>query len=81
MSKKEHLLKFIEDKELTFTFTGSDLNGECVELVGYADYLDYKDQELLDDLEELKLSFEATKEIERVFRYAKTHKYGKIYKR
>lgn len=81
MSKKEQLLQFIKDKELKFTSKGSGLNAECVELSGFADYLEYEEQELLDDLEELKLSFEATKEIELVFWYAQKHNYGKIYKR
>ena len=81
MSKKEKLIEFIESADLKFTSKGSALNGECVELAGYADYLEYEEQELLDDLEELKLSFEATKEIEKVFWYAKKHNYGKIYRR
>lgn len=82
MIKKEKLLEFINDKNLKFTSTGSGLNGECVELLGYADYLEYNDiQELLNDLEELKLSFDATKEIERIFNYTKKNNYGKIYKR
>lgn len=81
MTKKEELLQFIKDKELKFTSTGSGLNAECLEVAGFASYLEYKEQDLLDDLEELKLSFEATKEIERVFLYALKHNYGKIYKR
>lgn len=73
--------KFIKSNKLDFTGSGSDLNGACVVLAGYALYL-YDDDDDFDRLKEdieankvYSLSHEAEVELERVFDYAYQNNY------
>lgn len=78
--------KFIKDNNLDFTGSGSDLNGQCVILAGYACYLEIPDIESLikelDDFDPKSLLFtiEANGELNRVFKYALNNNYGDYWK-
>lgn len=89
---KDKIKKFIEDNKLDFSGSGSDLNGQCVILAGYALYLnlDLKDMlEITDDLEILPAgsrvrlvggSCWSWEEFKRVFEYAEANNYGDWWK-
>ncbi|MCK9429280.1 MAG: hypothetical protein M0R17_04700 [Candidatus Omnitrophica bacterium] len=80
--KKVNLIeKFINDNKLDFTGSGSDLNGNCVILAGYACYLGLSwDQ--LNDLMQISAytSSSSESELERVFKYAEENNYGEYWK-
>ena len=71
---KTLLNEFIENNKLDFSGVGSDLNGNCVILAGYLCYLlderDLTSGDGDDAIIQLKLSADATKELDRVFAYA-----------
>lgn len=66
--------KFIEDNKLDLSGSDSELNGNCVILAGYLCYLlderDLTSGDGDDAIIQLKLSADATKELDRVFTYA-----------
>lgn len=73
--------QFIKDNNIDLTGTGSDLNGQCVIVAGFALY-DSNDvanfSKLVDDIEEneiFKLSIEAETELKRVYDYAYSNNY------
>lgn len=74
--KVNKIAKFIVDNKLDFTGTGSDLNGNCVILAGYACYLELNYAELNDLLPSGLLTTTAYLEVERVLEYAEKNNYG-----
>ena len=70
--------KFIEDNNLDFTGSGSELNGNCVILAGYALHkgLIWED---LEDIINTEFSSEASHEFDRVFTFAEKRNYGKAW--
>lgn len=76
MERKDKIQKFIVDNKLDFTGTGSSLNGNCVILAGYADYLEYEDYRgVLEDTGMDTISSELENEFMRVFDYAYMNNY------
>lgn len=68
--------KFINDNGLDFSGSGSDLNGNCVILAGYACYLGIEDvTEVIESITGL-LDWTATDELKKVFDYAYNNNYG-----
>jgi hypothetical protein len=85
MSKKNltKLKKFIKDNSLSFTGTGSDLNGNCTIIAGYADFLGETDD--INIIKAIKedfpgISITILNEISRVFDFAYTYNYGNFWK-
>lgn len=81
---KTLLNEFITNNDLDFSGEGSDLNGNCVILAGYLCYL-LDERELSSDdgdiaIGELKLSADATRELDRVFAYAYISSYERWWK-
>jgi hypothetical protein len=82
MGEKVNLIeKFINDNKLDFSGSGSDLNGNCVILAGYACYLELTWDELCkgiwpDDMIQPAIY----EELQRVFDYAQNHNYGEQWK-
>jgi len=74
--KVNKIEKFIKDNKLDFSGSGSDLNGNCVILAGYACYLGLNHSEFIDLLPSTLLSA-AYLELERLLEYAYNHDYGK----
>lgn len=82
--KKENIIeKFIRLNGLDFSGSGSELNGNCVILAGYAHYLGF---DTYDKLADELYSFDpddeiiptsCSDELERVFEYAVRNNYGK----
>ena len=72
--------KFIEDNNLDFTGSGSELNGNCVILAGYALHkgLIWED---LEDIINTEFSSEASHEFDRVFTFAENKNYYDKYKK
>lgn len=74
--------KFIKENNLDFSGFGSDLNGACVALAGYALHLNGDQDDfgqLLADIEEdgrVYLTSEASEELERVSYYAYQNNYA-----
>jgi hypothetical protein len=79
----EKIEKFIADNELNFTDTGSGLNGNCIILAGYLDYLEnYADVKEFDSMHmgavlHLMPSLKAKDEMDRTHTYACRNRYGK----
>lgn len=73
--------KFIEENELDFSGSGSDLNGNCVSLAGYALHrgLSFEDLKILMTPEQ-RSNLDAITELERVFNFAESHNYGDWWK-
>lgn len=71
--------KFIEENELDFSGSGSDLNGNCVSLAGYALHLDLTFEELKEEMTEEQLE-NCSDELDRVFEFAEDHNYGEWWK-
>jgi hypothetical protein len=72
--------KFIEDNDLDFTGSGSELNGNCVILAGFALYKGFDENELVDTvIAEEKHTMDALVELRRVFKFAKKNNYSKAW--
>lgn len=67
--------KFIKDNGLDFSGSGSDLNGNCVSVSGYALYLGLTYEKLKEEMTEEQLE-DSSDELERVFNFAEDHNYG-----
>lgn len=67
--------KFIKDNALNFEGKGSELNGNCVVLAGFACHLELTFDELVEKMTEGQLVSSMT-ELKRVFEYADSHYYG-----
>ena len=67
--------KFIKANGLDFTGSGSELNGNCVSLAGYALHLDLTYAELVKLMTKIQVEH-VNYELERVFDYAYDHNYG-----
>ena len=81
METKE-LVNFIIENNLNFNGSGSNLNGMCVVLSGYALYRGYTTTEFLKEaVNEVfpKAVGNYEKELERVFTYADNNLYGKYW--
>lgn len=75
MARLNKIEQFIKDNDLDFSGSGSDLNGNCVVLAGYALYLEiYNYNDLLDKLNKTEI-YDDT-ELERVFNYTYNENYG-----
>ena len=78
--------KFIEDNNLDFSGSGSELNGNCVTLAGFICYVLDSDPKLntiangIDIIEELDINADAAVELERVFNFAWINSYEKFWK-
>ena len=68
--------EFIKNNGLDFSGSGSDLNGNCVILAGYACYLNLTFSKLEKAMDGIELSSEAIDELFRVFQYAVENNYG-----
>jgi len=71
--------KFIEENELDFSGLGSDLNGNCVSIAGYALYLGLTYDQLKEAMTEDQLEYSSA-ELGRVFNFAEDHNYGEWWK-
>jgi hypothetical protein len=82
MNKSEKIEKFIENNSLDFSGTGSDLNGNCVILAGYACYIGVNNtrefEDILDifDLRGDIIDSDAWDKLKDVFNYAHDNNYG-----
>lgn len=78
----KEILKFIKENNLSFNDSGSGLNGNCVILAGYANYLNKENsQEIIDAIKEVHpTSPEFDDEFTRVFDYANSNNYGAWWK-
>lgn len=79
----KELVNFIIENNLNFNGSGSNLNGMCVVLSGYALYRGYMNTEFLKEaINEVfpKASGNYEKELERVFLYADNNDYGNYWK-
>ena len=73
--------KFIKENGLSFTGTGSQLNGNCVIICGYALHLKINIFDfLVTSFTTTKLSPTAEQELERVYDYAYKNGYEKYWK-
>ena len=84
MENKDIIKEFIQNNKLDFTGTGSELNGNCIVLAGFACYLEL-DLDTLDNIirslyEVEDFSKEAIAELCRVFNYAVDKNYGDYWK-
>lgn len=77
--KVNKIEKFIKDNKLDFTGSGSDLNGNCVILAGYACYLGLSEEDLLASILPLDI-LDRGMELVRVFNYAYKNNYGEYWK-
>ena len=68
--------QFIEDNNLDFTGTGSELNSNCVILAGFALYLGLDEEALIDIVVTIESSMDALVELRRVYKYADDKNYG-----
>jgi len=69
--------QFIEDNNLDFSGSGSELNSNCVILAGFALYLGLDEETLLDIIiAEIDNTTDALVELRRVFKYADSKSYG-----
>jgi hypothetical protein len=82
METKVNLIeKFITNNKLDFTGSGSDLNGNCVILAGYACYLELDWDDFIKLVEENgNVTWTIFDELKRVFEYAQIHNYGEQWK-
>jgi hypothetical protein len=72
--------KFIEDNGLDFTGSGSELNGNCVILAGFALYKGLTKYDFEEEINEhIPLTSEVENELMIVFNYAKKKNYGKAW--
>jgi len=82
----KRIKQFIIDNELDFTGTDSDLNSNCCILAGFALYAtdDINDfprlAKYLNKWTDIDLSYEAKKELERVYDYAYSNNYAEFWK-
>lgn len=74
--------KFIEDNGLTFVGVGSELNGECCILAGFADFHGIDSGKVLCNIvKKVKPSISGYEyELKRVFDFAYTYNYGNFWK-
>lgn len=72
--------EFIKDNHLSFSGTGSDLNGNCVILAGFICYNVEEISKGYDIINKLPLSELAYNELSRIFDYAYFHEYGEWWK-
>ena len=80
MEKLEIVKKFIEDNDLDFSGSGSELNGNCVILAGFICYVITREPEFTSTdgweiIDELKSNTEVYNELLRVFDYAYENSY------
>ena len=66
--------KFVKDNNLDFTGTGSELNGNCVILAGWADHMGISNADSILDV--IDISDEGVEEFQKVFEYALRNNYG-----
>ena len=73
--------KFIQDNGLDFTGSGSELNGNCLILAGWACYKGFTPQELETQFNEAipDRSTESLIELLKVFEFAQKKDYGKVW--
>ena len=78
---KEKLVKFIKKNSLSFSGTGSDLNGSCTVICGYADHIGANIKSVKEAIEKTEvqvgLSIDQNDEINKVYEFASTYNYGK----
>ena len=84
MEKLERVKKFIEDNDLDFYGSGSELNGNCVILAGFICYVITREPVFTsvdgwEIINGLKLNEDAHKETYRVFEYAYVNDYEKFW--
>ena len=84
MNNTEKIEKFIQDNNLDFSGTGSDLNGNCVILAGYACYLGLDIEDMENIVDKLDILHDTTPdspwdEFTRVFEYAYENDYGEAW--
>ena len=73
---KEIIKKFIEDNNLDFTGSDSDLNGACVVLAGFCCYKGLDDDEAEKIFDDLYDDYYTQCEFSRVMAYAHYNSYG-----
>lgn len=72
--------KFIEDNGLDFTGSGSELNGNCVILAGFALYKGLDADKFNEEINEyIPLTAEVEDELNRAFDFAIKKNYGKAW--
>lgn len=72
--------KFIEDNGLDFTGSGSELNGNCVILAGYALYIGLTKDKFEEEINgHIPLTSDSENELLRVFNYAESKNYGAVW--
>ena len=81
----DRLKKFIVDNGLTFTGTGSGLNGNCTIISGYTDFLGgFTAEDIIKAVQAAtggsEVSAPAALEIKRVYDFAFTYNYGNWWK-
>ena len=78
----ERLVKFIGDNGLNFNGKGSDLNGNCCVISGYADYIGVTKANVIEDAIKVTdpRAKNYSKELKRVFKFAYTYNYGNFWK-
>lgn len=78
MTNIEKLQKYAEYKKVNFAAIDSELNGHCVELASYADFLELTKEEVINAFasKEHNTSDIFNKELIRVTEYVKKKKYG-----
>ena len=78
MTNQQKLQKYSQYKKIDFTSNGSELNGHCVELASYADFLGMNTKEIIESFtpKEYTLTTEFTKELIRVSEYIIKKQYG-----
>ena len=78
---KDKLVTFMSENDIDFQIaTGSELNGACTVISGYADHIDASQEDILAAIKEHtgeKASMETRRELARVFNFATTYNYGK----
>lgn len=75
-SNKTIVKEFIKNNGLDFSGSGSDLNGNCVVLAGFACYLNLPFSKLEEWMDDVEISTKTIDELFRVYEYAVDHKYG-----
>ncbi len=78
--KKLDLEQFIKDNNIDLTQTGSNLNGQCVVLSGFALYLGMDFNDVDNVVKEMFPEASYFDELERVFNYADSHNYSSYWK-
>jgi hypothetical protein len=82
MTEQQKLVKFMNDNEINFeVLVGSELNGPCTVISGYADYIDATKHDVKAAIKEKtgvkRLNTALIGELNKVYAFASTYNYGR----